>query len=225
MEYLVLNSYLEFKKQRKKKWRDVLKESGYIGITCLIVVFLEAGMAILGTLQGKNIFAWICIIVELVSVGIFILYINYYEVRGSRSRLEESEKDYQETLEWLKQIGYGEKIQIKQLCARCEVIIQIAENKKEKAEKDLDKIITVMIFPAVLATMTAIFQIGGTVEDCIAISIVLVCLCVGAYFILLIANRHFNKYMFSDEEEMKQMLSHLHGVLDRCFSLTEEDIV
>lgn len=224
MEYLVLNSYLEFRKNNSPKIGNTLKEmkmSHKVVIVLIIVLIVVAG--VFNNMNRKEVET-----ILLTIIFLLFLYISksqsMLDIELSTEKLEQKDNDYMKIKIWLESIGFVEKNQIKQLCNRCEKIIEKKERQQENLEKRVDQVFAALFFPAWLALIAWFLGLDNGTVDIYVRVIVMVIFAVIIYVGSTCLIREINEIGNGTKNDMQRMINDLHGVLDRKFEIEESDL-
>lgn len=226
MERLILNSYLEIKGRKEQKISDVMKEMSMFrriafyallvsGITSIIIILF---------FPVKIKFAYVGILIETICL-IIMKSQERIDIKNHKIRIREKDEEYVEMLRWLKEIKYSEKNQIKQLCFRCEKFIEEERREKEKFEKVMDKIFTVCLAPVFLAVINWTFNLDGKANEHLMMVFFLTMVVIAVYMIFIGVTKGLQEIIYSTQQSMQYMVEDLHGVLDRCFEIEDNDII
>lgn len=224
MEERVLHGYLDFRKRSRKNAREILRKLGFGNKIAFVIVCLAPFVMLLSVLlKTKTLeITIIAFLIEVVCLLFIQKNMQKISCENSIEKLEELDVRYKDTLEWLKTIGYGEKNQIKQLCRRCENLLEKREQKKKDNE---DKLFKMIVVPTYLALVAGVLTASDDIIVNVAIVIILMGALMWSYIIINDMKATISEIWDNSQEDLKDMVDDLHGVLDRCFVVEEEDII
>lgn len=223
MEYRVLDGYLDFKNKRKPGFKEFFhrlsfgNKAGFAGmVIAVIILFLPAWKREFNI--EMSVFG---IVLELVCV----FYLQKSQQRqlqkNSIEGIKNMDKRYEDLLGWLQSIEYGEKNKIRQLCYRCEVLLVKIEEKEKRRQGELFKII---VAPTYLALISWVLTLEGSIEERLTIVIEFLFAITGVYILGKEIRNSTMSIWDNTQENFKDLIDDLHGVLDRCFPIEENDI-
>ncbi len=222
MEYLVLQSYLEFKLREIK---DIVKEIGKVGIEVLIALIAFAIMMVPSALNYDNAIRNIGLVGAIMSCIILKVMRDIKDIINSKLNIRKKDEQYVEMIEWLKEIKYTKKEQIKQLCYRCEQIVEKNE-KKQKATRDVvKKFVFTFNIPIVLAIAQYILTLEGDELLKFEIIIIIMLYRTGIFLIEIGAVKALRRLFSIRQQGMEKMVEDLYGILDRYFPVEEKDLI
>lgn len=215
MEYLVLKKYLEFKQEKKRTFKAVLKKMPVKNKIALIILLISFILFII-FYAIKNVKFLLCsCFIGILSAIYLNVSQNHLNIQQSQENIEAKDTYYENLQKILAEIGYTTRNQVAQLCCRCEVIIE-KEKEREKEEINLvDKVFSAIIFPIGVTSLSFIFQSvdNNTLQVQGLVILVLVIL-------LYLAIRYLAKEIGGIpmiKYDMCSMVEDLHGILDRKF--------
>ena len=117
MEYLILNAYLKLKKQQKINWKNFLKEMRLLYKILFAMMIVGAIISIISLLYKNQrwhlVMPILGIVLELTSVILLSIFMQKDEIERSSNDIKELDKKYDEIKNWLSEMGYHDKNQIK----------------------------------------------------------------------------------------------------------------
>lgn len=228
MEYLILNTYLKFKKQRRINWKSFLKEmrSSYKVLFAMMVIgAIISIISLLCKNESDNLVMPILgIILELTSVILLSIFMQKDEIEKSSNDIKELDKKHDEIKNWLSEMGYSDKNQIKQLCNRCKNAIDKNRLANEKRKKFLDKITNLIFVPLYASFISKVLGVTGNIDEIIALTLMIGVIVIIIYIAIFGIMEIFNPLINSTYIEMDNMLNMIQGMLDRKFPVTDDDI-
>lgn len=227
MEYLVLNSYIEFKQSAQKGWGKQFKSLGTFKIILLIIILGSAVFALVFLfIQSK--FSPIIVFISTIIEGLCALLLSNAltkeDVLRSKERMQQRDEKYDEIKNWLKDIGYKEKNQIKQLCHRCETEMSKNNEKVMQHIAFIDKIFSFFLVPLYVAIIYWAFGLRDITSNQIIIVFTVVMVIISLYILTYVYLTTIQPILDSRYVKMNAMINDIHGVLDRKFTIEDGDI-
>lgn len=228
MEYLILNAFLKLKKQQRINWKSFLKEMRLLYKILFTTMILGAILSIISLLYKNN--KWgltvpiLGIILELTSVILLSIFMQKDEIERSSNDIKELDKKYEEIKNWLSEMGYHNKNQIKQLCNRCKNAIDKNKMANGKRKKFLDKITNLIFVPLYASFISKLLGVPGNIDEIIALTLMIGVFVIIIYIAIFGIMEIFNPLINSTYIEMDNMLNMIQGMLDRKFPVTDDDI-
>lgn len=228
MEYLILNAYLKLKKQQKINWKNFLKEMRLLYKILFAMMIVGAIISIISLLYKNQrwhlVMPILGIVLELTSVILLSIFMQKDEIERSSNDIKELDKKYDEIKNWLSEMGYHDKNQIKQLCNRCKNAIDKNEMANEKRKKFIDKITNLIFVPLYASFISKIIGVSGNIDEIIALTIMIGTIVIIIYIAVFGIMEILNPLINSTYIEMDNMLNVIQGMLDRKFQVTDDDI-
>lgn len=228
MEYLILNAYLKLKKQQKINWKNFLKEMRLLYKILFAMMIVGAIISIISLLYKNQrwhlVMPILGIVLELTSVILLSIFMQKDEIERSSNDIKELDKKYDEIKNWLSEMGYHDKNQIKQLCNRCKNAIDKNEMANEKRKKFIDKITNLIFVPLYASFISKIIGVSGNIDEIIALTIMIGNIVIIIYIAVFGIMEILNPLINSTYIEMDNMLNVIQGMLDRKFQVTDDDI-
>lgn len=228
MEYLILNAYLKLKKQQKINWKNFLKEMRLLYKILFAMMIVGAIISIVSLLYKNQrwhlVMPTLGIVLELTSVILLSIFMQKDEIERSSNDIKELDKKYDEIKNWLSEMGYHDKNQIKQLCNRCKNAIDKNEMANEKRKKFIDKITNLIFVPLYASFISKIIGVSGNIDEIIALTIMIGTIVIIIYIAVFGIMEILNPLINSTYIEMDNMLNVIQGMLDRKFQVTDDDI-
>lgn len=228
MEYLILNAYLKLKKQQKINWKNFLKEMRLLYKILFAMMIVGAIISIISLLYKNQrwhlVMPILGIVLELTSVILLSIFMQKDEIERSSNDIKELDKKYDEIKDWLSEMGYHDKNQIKQLCNRCKNAIDKNEMANEKRKKFIDKITNLIFVPLYASFISKIIGVSGNIDEIIALTIMIGSIVIIIYIAVFGIMEILNPLINSTYIEMDNMLNVIQGMLDRKFQVTDDDI-
>lgn len=228
MEYLILNAYLKLKKQQKINWKNFLKEMRLLYKILFAMMIVGAIISIVSLLYKNQrwhlVMPILGIVLELTSVILLSIFMQKDEIERSSNDIKELDKKYDEIKNWLSEMGYHDKNQIKQLCNRCKNAIDKNEMANEKRKKFIDKITNLIFVPLYASFISKIIGVSGNIDEIIALTIMIGTIVIIIYIAVFGIMEILNPLINSTYIEMENMLNVIQGMLDRKFQVTDDDI-
>lgn len=225
MEYLVLQSYLEFKGKNKRKVKDIIEEIGKVGIGAVIALIVSGIIGVINALNNNYIIVYIGIFFEILSDVVILEIVEERDRENSKLNIKKKDEEYAQIVKWLKEIKYTRKEQIKQLCYRCELVIEKNKKKEKEERKRVEKFMFAFAIPMVLHILKWMLEMKGNASMKLALVIVIMLLVMAAYFFILGIAGALHIIFSRRQQGMENMVEDLHGILDRCFPVEEKDLI
>lgn len=228
MEYIVLNSYIKLKKQTQKGLKEVIQILGKLNTFLFLLMSISAITSILFIfLPSKHrvIISYICIVVEIICVVIISITTQRERVLNSSEDIKAQDDKYDTVKEWLEKIGFIEKNQIKQLYRRCEIEVEGNNERSLRRKVFIDKIFNLFLIPIFGAVLSWVFDLKADPGDSMAMVIVIGMIGVVLYLSAHGLLNYLTPIIDRQNIKMYKMVKDIQGVLDRKFSIENEDIV
>ena len=159
------------------------------------------------------------IVLELTSVILLSTFMQKDEIERSSNDIKELDKKYDEIKNWLSEMGYHDKNQIKQLCNRCKNAIDKNEMANEKRKKFIDRITNLIFVPLYASFISKIIGVSGNIDEIIALTIMIGTIVIIIYIAVFGIMEILNPLINSTYIEMDNMLNVIQGML-----VTDDDI-
>ena len=111
------------------------------------------------------------------------------------------------------------------MCKRCEKIADGLKEQKRLEQKKIDKVFAVLIVPFCLLLISWSFQQNGEPIDTIVLAAEVAVALGAIYIFVMVVLDMLFALTYYRELNMNSLVHDLHGVLDRCFIIEENDIV
>lgn len=237
MEYNILNSYWKkFHEDKAKSFKEVFKKAEKREKVLFCITLISAAITLItNTLLGFGIYkSIICGVLLFSSLGIEIIsvfmlgkYVKDKGIRQTKQALNRIKCGYTEVHNWLKELGYLRKAEIKQFSYRCEELLVQWENEKKDHKKDIEKVISLFYVPMLLALISWILDSNQELYDMMEY-VILVFLMTSAgvaiYLVVIGVSKIVENSLYSDVKKMKCMIRDFHGILDYCFDCENDGL-
>jgi len=213
------------KNENRKTFIEAFKLLSKVEVILFFVMLISAMTSLLFlVIRIQNWLLYTCILLEVISVSILYFIQHRKDINNSEQNIEKMDKRYKDALNWLNNLGFRDKYQIKQLCNRCEQEIQKNKQGEEKFRQFIDKIFTLFLIPIYAAIVTLAIQQSANITDQ-TVSLIIIAIAGIIIYILVFGLINFLFPIINSEYvEMDKMLKLLQGILDRQFEIVETDI-
>lgn len=206
MEGLILESYLEYKGKKKLKDNFLkMKIPMKIVVIVLVISLICSILAIIFGVCGMLDFvcslvvAYICLIIECICI-IFQFCYSQKERRtcaNANKKIKERKQEYEKVYEkWLCKIEYREKVEIEQLCYRCEMILEEKKKERENDIKMWEKAFTIFLVPTCLAIITYSFELDGSIKEHLVLAMAMATIATGIYMLMVSLGRELKPKLY-----------------------------
>lgn len=226
MEYLVLDSYMNLKKQSKVKWKQALKTLDKNQLFSLIMILAIAVFSISSLFFDSisDTVSLIAVILEIVCVIFISRSIDKSDIENSATNIEKLDNEYEDVKLWLNNLGYVNKYQIMQLCNRCRLEIEKIKNQNIEKSRFVNKIICTCLIPVSLVLLSRLLELDNDIMNLISVVFSLSIIWITLYLALFGAIKIINKLRNHNYYKMCNMVRDIQGMLDRKYPISKEDI-
>lgn len=224
MEYIIFDKYKEWKKIKKKNWKECLKELDSVEKFLLGGIVVSTLGGLIGMSKSLPNFSVLMFLLELIFVFIVSLVspskIHKYNVG---IEIDKKDEEYYELRVFLQGLGFTEKNMIKKLCIRYERIINDRIEKYKSYKKELKMLCNVILFPTIIAVITVILNSNNDFSSKVSVALYLGIIGIILYPIIISSIGPVYWFLNRNIDEMDKMVKEFRWMLDRQFVIEESD--